>query len=78
MVYAARDEAADDDNTAAGANSKIGAGDAQGSQQKGTEWDTDMDLDIDGMVRQEIAWLKADGYLAGQASFFSVCYSCRV
>lgn len=34
---------------------------------------TNAELDIDAMVRKEIAWLKADGYLAGQASFFQAC-----
>lgn len=33
------------------------------------EWDTVMELDVEGLVRKEMALLKADGYLAGHASF---------
>ena len=36
------------------------------------QYDTQMDLDVDAMVREELKWLKADGYLAGNASFHQV------
>ena len=29
------------------------------------EWDAQLELNVDSMVREEIKWLKADGYLAG-------------
>ena len=44
----------------------------QAGQGEHAHLDTDTELDVDAMLRKEIAWLKADGYLAGQASFFQV------
>jgi hypothetical protein len=35
-------------------------------------WDRHMTLSIEGMVRDELKWLKNDGYLAGHASFHPV------
>lgn len=45
-------------------------GGKQAGKGENAHLDTDTELDVDAMLRKEIAWLKADGYLAGQASFF--------
>ena len=36
------------------------------------EWEAQMELSVDGMVREELKWLKSDGYLAGHATFHEV------
>ena len=67
------------DEAANGANSEPEAsGDsasAKGAPARSVasdDWDAAMQLSVDGMVREELKWLKADGYLAGHATFHLV------
>lgn len=74
MVYRARSSSAhepmeNEEEKLASGHEKIDNA-AEEQRKKGQEWDTDTELDVDAMLRKEVAWLKADGYLAGQASFF--------
>jgi hypothetical protein len=70
MIYKTHADAVEDDCLST--SSKADKADSK-DEQKQCVWDTEVNLDVDRMIRQEIAWLKRDGYLAGQASFFKVC-----
>eukprot|EP00892_Ulva_mutabilis_P010281 jgi/Ulvmu1/7625/UM038_0051.1 len=69
MVYKARSSSvkSDDDEPV---DQPMASGQEHPAVGEDKEEAPNTELDVDGMIRKEIAWLKADGYLAGQASFF--------